>query len=241
MPELTTAIVTGGAVRIGRTVARSLAAAGLRVVVHFNRSADAASETVGRIASDGGEAIAVCADLTRTIDAAQMVFDAAHSAFGAVDVLINNAAIFESGTLEDTTEDHWDRHFSVNLKAPFFMIQQLAAQLGNRRGHVINVADWRGTRPCAGHAAYALTKTALVALTRNLAMELAPRIQVNAVAPGAILPRRGASDADVKRLEQAIPLGRIGRPADVAAAVQFLLASDFVTGEVLHIAGGEQL
>ena len=237
-----TAIVTGGAVRLGRAIALSLAEAGMRVCLHYSSSHQDAEETADQIRALGVDVTLVQADFRKSTSAAKQVMDAAVDAFGSVDVLINNAAIFEAGSLETTTEDQWDRHIDINLKTPFFLAQAFARQLeSGQRAHIINIADWRATRPGTDHLAYTLTKSGLVTLTKSLAQSLAPHVQVNAIAPGAILPPPGAEADHLERLASAIPLKRTGSPDDITGALLYLLQSDFITGEVLHVTGGEQL
>jgi pteridine reductase len=234
------AIVTGGARRIGRAVALALADAGAAVCVHHGHSPDEAAETVAEVERRGGRACAVQADLAQPLAAAEAIVTAARS-LGGADVLVNSAAIFEAGDLLGTSEAHWDRHFAINLKAPFFLTQAFVRALGDRPGDVINVVDWRGTRPGTGYPAYTQTKAGLVAQTRTLAQELAPRVRVNAVAPGAVLRPDAVAEEDHAARLAGIPLRKGGTPADVAAAILYLLGAGFVTGEVLHVSGGEQL
>ncbi len=234
------AVVTGGAVRLGRALVQALAAEGVHVCVHFGHSRPAAEELVEQVARLGVRAACVQADLLAPVEAAERVFEFATATFGRVDVLVNNAAIFEPSSVASADSSQWDRHFAINLKAPFFFTQAFVAQLDDRHGHVVNVADWRGTHPARGFTVYALTKAGVVALTRQLALELAPNVQVNAVAPGAILPAKGA-DAYWQQLPQKIPLRKTGNPNEVCRAVLYLLKSDFVTGQVLHVTGGEEL
>ncbi len=242
-----TAIVTGGAVRLGRVIACALAENGCNVVVHFSTSEAAAEETATAIREFGVRALTVCADFRDPLKAARTVFDAAEAEFDTIDVLINSAAIFEEGTLADTTEDQWDRHFAINAKSPLFLAQRFARGRENDppeagiRSLIVNLVDWRATRPIPGHLVYTLAKTALAGLTRILAQELGPGIQVNAVAPGAILPPPDADARYLDSIAQRNLLKRAGGPNDVADAVLFLLRSDFLTGEMIHVAGGEQL
>jgi NAD(P)-dependent dehydrogenase (short-subunit alcohol dehydrogenase family) len=164
------------------------------------------------------------------------------SEFNRVDILINSAAIFEESSVSSVTEDHWDRHFDVNLKAPFFLCQKFAQHLNpGERAQIVNIADWRGTRPGNDHPVYTLTKNALVAMTNSLALHLAPDIQVNAIAPGAILPPPGSNPSDLQQIAETIPLRRTGTAKEVTNALLYLLRSDFITGEVLHVTGGQQL
>lgn len=235
------AIITGAGVRLGRAMALGLAQAGANIVVHYNRSSGPAEDTVAQIRALGRRAIAVRADL-HDMAAIQAIVPAAQRAFGGVDILINSAAIFERSTLEATTEELWDRHLDINLKAPFFLCQAFAGQLrSDQRGHILNIADWRALRPGKTYVAYTVAKAGLIALTKTLALGLAPQVQVNAIAPGAILPPPGESDDTLQRLVPRIPLGHTGSPADIVGAALYLLRSDFVTGEVLHVTGGEHL
>lgn len=238
------AIVTGGAVRIGRVISLALAQQGLRICLHYSSSQDAAQQTADEIRAAGGEVALVQADLGDPLEAAQTIVDAALKAFGRVDVLINNASIFEPATLSDLSVDHWQRHQAINLTAPAFLSQRFAAAVRERddpRGAIINIVDWRAQQPQPGHLAYTISKAGLVALTQLLAQELAPSIRVNAIAPGAILPPAGAGDDYEQRMSSVIPLGRTGGPHDITAAVRFLLGAEFITGEILHITGGQHL
>ena len=236
------AVVTGGAVRIGRAISLALADAGAAVVVHHSNSASEADQAVEEIASKGGQATAVAADFANPVPAARTVVQAAIAQFGRIDVLINSASIFGTGTLASTSEADWDRHFAVNLKAPAFLCREFAARhLPGNPACIVNIADWRGLRPAPGHLAYTLTKSAVVALTEILAQELAPEIRVNAIAPGAILPPAGASRDYMQRLAEQVPLRRSGSVDDITSAVLYLLRADFVTGEVLCVTGGEHL
>jgi pteridine reductase len=235
------AIVTGGAVRLGKAMALALAGRGAWLVIHYASSAGPARETVREIEAMGTAALAVQADLSQSGRGASIVERAA-AHFGQVDILVNSAAIFQAGRWHDTTEENWDRHFAINLKSPFFLSQAFAAHVGpDRPGHIVNIADWRGVRPGVGHMAYALTKAGLIAMTKSLALALAPNIQVNAIAPGIILPPPDKDQSYIDRKAAQIPAQRVGSPKEVASAMIFLLQSDFVTGELLYVTGGEHL
>ncbi|HEX6986347.1 MAG TPA: SDR family oxidoreductase [Planctomycetaceae bacterium] len=236
------AIVTGAAVRLGRAIALALAEQGADVVVHYGRSRDDAERTAEEIRRFGRKAATVSADLSRPVEAAAAVFDAA-AALGGADLLVNSAAIFEDAPLAETSEELYDRHLAINLKAPFFLCREFVRRLpGGRPGHVVNLADWRAETPPADYVAYTLSKAGVVALTKALALQLAPRVRVNAIAPGAMLPPPGepAEPWRTRKLPD-IPLGRTGSPEDIAAAAVYLVRSEFVTGEVLHVTGGEHL
>jgi len=236
------AVVTGGAVRLGRAIAIALAESGANIVLHYGSSAADAADTKRELEARGARVETVQANLSHPAAAAEQIFARVKQSFGVADVLVNSAAIFEPDDLSTIDDEHWDRHFNINLKSPVFSCQAFARQLpGDRRGHVINIADWRALRPATGHLAYTLTKAGIVALTKELALELAPRIQVNAIAPGAILPPPGQGAEYLERLAKQVPLRRVGSPKDVTDTVLFLLRSDFMTGEVVHVTGGEEL
>jgi len=233
------AIVTGGAVRLGRSIVDGLVARGCRVVLHFDHSVADAEQA----ASQHGAAVRIVqADFSDPLAAAEKLFGCAHAQFGTADILINNAAIFEEQGLQAVSESAWDRHFSINLKAPFFLCQAFSRQHAAGHGaHIINIADWRGTRPGTDHLVYTLTKSALLTMTRSLAQVLAPEIRVNAIAPGAILPPPGGDLVTFQQRAATDLLQTSGAPEDVFQAVEFLLDSQYITGETLHIAGGQQL
>jgi pteridine reductase len=234
------ALITGAGVRVGRAIALGLAEQGADIIVHYNASAAEAEDVAASIRSLGRRAVALPADLS---DIKQVValFPRATEALGTVDILVNSASIFQRGTLDSTTVEDWDRHLDINLRAPFFLSQAFRAQLpAGMRGHIVNIADWRAVRPGTQYVAYTLSKSALVTLTLSLALGLAPDIQVNALAPGAILPPP-EDDGYFQRLAERLPLRHTGKPQDVVDAVLYLLRSDFVTGEVLYVTGGEHL
>ncbi len=237
-----TAVVTGAAVRIGRAVAMDLARQGFRTVVHFRDSASEAEATVADIAAAGGQAMAVAADLQQPEEAVQRIWEQATGRFGPVTLLVNNAAIFEGGGLGETDSLTWERLFAVNLRAPYVLCEHFATELGDdETGQIINLVDWRGLQPDPERLAYSLTKHGLVALTKTLAESLAPRIRVNAVAPGPVLPAPGADPNELAHAASVSPLGRTGGPEDVVSAVRYLVDAPLVTGEVMAVAGGSQL
>jgi NAD(P)-dependent dehydrogenase (short-subunit alcohol dehydrogenase family) len=235
------AIVTGGAARLGREIALGLARAGVDLVLHYWRSADAARQTAAEMESLGRRVVTVQADLADSQAAAGVIFEAA-AELGAADFLINSAAVFERSSVDAITAAAWQRQFSINLHAPFCLCQEFARRRpAGGRGHIVNLVDWRALRPGAGYLVYTLTKSGLVTLTRILAQELAPNVRVNAIAPGAILPPPGEGQEYLERLSARIPLGHPGAPRDIVEAVLFLLRSEFITGEVLHVTGGQEL
>jgi NAD(P)-dependent dehydrogenase (short-subunit alcohol dehydrogenase family) len=235
------ALVTGAAVRVGRAIASALAEQGMRVVVHYNSSRDAADELVEEIRAGGGEAVAVYADLSLHADVERLA-ERAESAFGGVDVLVNNASIFPEEGLDEVDEELWDETIAINLKAPFFLTGRIGAAMRQRgSGVIVNLADLAGLHPWRGYAAHGISKAGLLHLTRVAALSLAPEVRVAAIAPGTVLPPEGLDAHEVERLARRAPLRRNGSPDDVVHALLYLLRADFVTGEVLRVDGGRLL
>jgi glucose 1-dehydrogenase len=238
-----TAVITGGAIRIGQTITLALAASACNVFIHYNRSATPALETQQAAQAFGVRAEILSADL-REATAVQNLIPAATATFGQVDILINNAAIFpEEDNFTNTGPELWDDLFHTNLRAPFLLAQAFAAQLPtDRPGSIVNVVDARVRRPYPDHFVYRLTKGALWQMTEMLAHELAPHITVNGVALGAILPPPGKGQEYLDNLAQErVPLQRAGSPEIVAQNVLHLLRQDSLTGVILPIDGGEFL
>lgn len=238
-----TAVITGGAIRIGRAITLALAEAECNVFIHYSRSTTPAQQTQQAAQAFGVRAEIYSADL-REATAVQQIIPAATAAFGQVDILINNAAIFpEEDSFTGTDPALWDELFAINLRAPFLLAQAFAAQLPtDRPGCIVNVLDARVRRPYPDHFVYRLSKGGLWQMTEMLAHELAPRITVNGVALGAILPPPGQGQAYLDNLAQErIPLQRPGSPEVVAQNVLHLLRQDFLTGVILPLDGGEFL
>ena len=236
------ALVTGAARRLGRAMALGLARQGAEVVIHYRTSHDEASRVVEEIVDLGGRAWSCAADLADPEAAADLVDAAARCAGGALDILINNASIFAQGEAETTTAEAWDTHQAVNLRAPWLLSQGLARQIpSDGRGDIINLNDIRALRPGPDHFAYTLSKVGLHGLTCSLALALAPRIRVNELALGAVLPPEGASESYVHTLREQIPVGTFSSPDEVVRAVLFLLAGGTTTGQTLFIDGGQHL
>lgn len=234
-------LVTGAGVRIGRGLALALAERGVRVAVHYGQSKAKAEETQSLICELGGEAELFQADLRDTEAAMDLVRQVADR-FGRLDLLVNSAAIFRPGGVADTTVANWDEHFAVNLKSPFFLATTFARQLGEKQaGQIINIGDWRVCRPGPDYLAYTLSKAGLMAMTKSLALALAPHIRVNAIAPGAILPPPGYDEEYLRQRGMKLPLARAGGVEEVVKALLYLTTAEFVTGEVLQVDGGEHL
>jgi pteridine reductase len=234
-----TLLITGGAKRLGRAIALEAARRGWDVVILFHRSTDAARKTAHEIAALGGRALALPLDL-RLPDAMPRIARELKRRGIRLDLLVHNAAVFERTPLGRATPEHWDRVLDTNLKGPFFLTQALLPLL-NAGGSIVHVADVGGVVPWPGYAAYAASKAGLIMLTKVLARALAPRVRVNAVAPGLILPPPGVSRTAWRRAVDKTALRRPGSPADVARAVFFLAENPFTTGQTLLVDGGRHL
>lgn len=235
------ALVTGAARRVGRTLALALARAGANVVVHYRRSAAEARATGAAIEEAGARAALIAGDLADPAVPVRLVEKAA-LAFGPLDILVNNASVFEPVAWDATDTAVWDENQAINLRAPFLLAQAFARALpADRRGDIVNLNDWRALRPGADHFAYTVSKAGLHGLTQSLAVALAPRIKVNEIALGAVLPPERAPEAYVHELRREIPLDRWSNPEEVAAALLFLVTSPAVTGQTLLIDGGRHL
>ena len=233
-----TALVTGGAKRIGRAVALALADEGANVVIHYGRSRDEAEQAAAAIRHKGVEAWALQADLHKP-DEAQGLFPRAVVAAGPIDVAVNNASIFQPSRLADFTAGDLATNVQVNAMAPLQIARALAAQ--GREGAIVNFLDARMLGCDAEHAAYHLSKRMLFALTRMMALEFAPAVRVNAVAPGLVLPPDGMDRRAFERLAHTNPLNRVGSVQAVVDAVLYLVQADFVTGQVLYVDGGRRM
>ncbi len=234
------ALVTGGAHRVGRMLALALARAGVHVAVHYHRSHEAARQTVETIQALGRQAQAFPADLTQPEAPAQL-FQAVQERMGTPTILVNSAAVFLPGRLKTTTLRNWEHHLNLNLRAPFLLMQAFAQALERQPGKIINITDWRAVYPGREYLAYTVSKAALITLTQMAARELAPYIQVNAIALGAVLPPPDRDEAYLARLVERTPGRRPIRPEEIESALRFLLENDAVTGEVLFLDAGAHL
>lgn len=234
------ALVTGGAVRVGRALSLGLAEAGYDVVVHYHRSEAAAREVVSRIEELGRQALPVAGDLGRP-EAVENVAHEVRQRFGRLDLLINSAASFEQAELLEVDASAWDRVMALNLRAPFLLVRASADLLRASEGTVVNLLDLSAIEPWTHHPHHSVSKAGLLHLTRILARVLAPQVRVNAIAPGSVLLPEGVAADFPERERRRIPLGRVGDPEDVLRTVLFLAASPFITGEVLVVDGGRSL
>ena len=230
------ALITGAAQRVGKGVALALAEAGAELVLHYNRSADAAAATAAQAEALGVQVELRQADLSDPESVDLILSDPA-------DILINSAAGFPEDTLLDVTPEAWIRTLTVNLSSVVFLTQAFAKRLpADRNGVVINMTDWKTQRPYTDpRFSYTISKGGVDTFTRVAASELAPRIRVNAVALGVILPPPGAEEGYAERLASQTPLERVGGVEVVAEAVLHLIRNDFITGEILRVDGGAHL
>jgi 3-oxoacyl-[acyl-carrier protein] reductase len=239
------AVVTGASKGIGAEIARELAAQGASVVVNYASSKAGADRVVADITSHEGKAVAVQADVAKEADIRRL-FAEAKRAFGRVDVLVNNAGIYEFAPLENVTAEHFHKQFNLNVLGLLLATQEAAKQFGPNGGAVINVSSVVSTSAPPNAAVYSGTKAAVDAITRSLAKELGPKkVRVNSINPGLVETEgthaQGIPDSDLrKQFEAGTSLGRIGQPDDIAPAVAFLASDDasWITGETLYIAGG---
>ncbi len=232
-------LVTGGAQRIGHAIILAIARHGGNPVIHFNRSRGAAEKAAREVEALGRQAILLQADLADPDQAARLIERTVQATdlFG----LVNNASIFEDLTWKDTTLEDWNRALQVNLTAPFLLSQAFARALPKgSHGRIVNLLDWRAERPGADHLPYTISKSALAALTRSLAAALAPRVNVNGLALGAILPPASGRTPD--NLLEAVPMRRWGSLEEIGQALIFLLDGPaYLSGEILHLDGGRHL
>jgi NAD(P)-dependent dehydrogenase (short-subunit alcohol dehydrogenase family) len=233
------ALVTGAARRIGRAIALDLGRRGWAVAVHYRASAAEAHAVVREIADSGGRAAALHADLRDEARTRALVGEAAR-ALGRVDLLVNNASVFENDDVRTTTRASWDAHMEANLRAPFVLAQEFAAQ-PDAAGNIVNMADERVWKPTPYFASYTLSKAGLWTLTRTLALALAPRIRVNAIGPGPTLPSPRQSEAQFARQVAALPLRHGPTLEEICDAVRFILAARSMTGQMIALDGGQHL
>lgn len=237
------ALVTGGARRVGAAIVRRLHGAGARVVVHYRGSdADAKELETELEAKREGSVARIRRDLLEP-GAPEALLAEVVDRLGRLDVLVNNASMFYPRSIGKIEPRHWDELVGSNLRAPLFVAQAAAPHLKRARGAIVNITDIHAERPLKGFALYSVAKAGLSALTRSLALELAPEVRVNAVAPGAIAwPDDDKFDnAERQRIVATTPLGRIGSPDDIAQAVHYLATAPFVTGHILAVDGGRSV
>lgn len=233
-----TALITGAGKRIGRATALALAQAGTNIIAHFRSSAAEAQSLCDELQATGVRAWPIYADLEKPTEY-ESLLERALKLSGTVDILYNNASIFPANTLKNVTFSEVVKNLEVNAWAPFVLSRAFAQQVG--RGKIINALDSRLEGYEWTHVAYIFSKQVLALMTRMLALEYAPDITVNAVAPGLILPPPGKDDSYLEQTRKTVPLKRHGGPQDIADAVVFLAQSSFITGQVIFVDGGRHL
>ena len=240
-PVPKSALVTGGAQRIGRALVLALAEDGFAVAVHYHGSREAAENLVEAICSRGGRAVALGADLADE-GVVGMLLPRAERALGPIGCLVNNAAVFTNDAVETATRKSWDLHLAVNLRAPFVLIQNFAARLpADASGVVINLLDERVWSLTPFFVSYTLSKAGLWTLTQTLALALAPRIRVNGIGPGPTLPSPRQSPEQFAQQCELMPLRRGTSPREIAAAMRFILSAPAMTGQMVALDGGQHL
>ncbi|HEX5637568.1 MAG TPA: pteridine reductase [Gammaproteobacteria bacterium] len=240
-----TALITGGAKRIGAEIARMLHAEGMNIAIHYRGSRDEAQQLCDHLNRlRNNSAIILQADLLKVANLPSLV-DKTVKHWGKLDALINNASSFYPTPIGQITEAHWDDLIGSNLKAPLFLSQAAAPYLKQTRGNIINIVDVHGFRPMKNHTVYSTAKAGLAMLTQSLAKELGPEVRVNGVAPGAIVWPENNLEQDTALREMILDrtaLKRQGDPKDIAAAVRFLIRdADYITGQVIPVCGGRSI
>ena len=232
------ALITGSAKRIGRAIAVELARRGARIGIHYRSSRDDAGETLRSVQASGADGVVFQADLAKMGDI-ERLFRELHSHFGSLHILVNNASIFSPAAPDNTTEQDWNEQMDTNAKAPFFVAQFAAGLMGE--GKIVNIADVAGELIWPGYFPYSVSKAALLAVNRGLAKAYAPRIHVNAIAPGPILFPEYYTEEQKRSAIAHTLLKRQGRLEDIVSAVVFLIENDYITGELIHVDGGRHL
>lgn len=238
------ALVTGAGRRLGRAIALKLSGSGYRVAVHYRSSESEASSLAGKInaAEGSGAAMIFKADLNNISECVRLPHEVIE-VFGRLDLLVNNASIFQKSAMEGITPEAIERYHATHVTAPAALSMEASRCLrAASPGRIVNIVDVYADYPKKGYLPYTISKAGLKALTRQLAVELAPDVLVNAVAPGAILePAGGAREETLKAIEGRIPLGRFGSPEDISRTVLFLAQADYITGQTIVVDGGRSL
>ena len=235
-----TALITGGAARIGAQIVKTLHHNQFNIIIHCNQSKDKAQLLCDELNSIRTNSVEIFSGNLNNIDE----LDSLVSSIKSIDLLVNNASVFYPKSVEDSEMKDWDDVININLKAPFFLSKGLSKTLSKNDGSIINIIDIHSERPLKKHAIYNISKAGLKMLTQTLAKELAPRIRVNGVSPGSILwPQDSAeiSEDDKNLMLERIALHRQGSPQDIADTVLFLANSNYITGQIINIDGGRTL
>ncbi len=236
------AFITGAAKRIGATLAKQLHQQGYNVLIHYGASKHEAQALALELSTQRVHSAHILQANLCDMGDIEVLAKEALEVWGKVDVLVNNASSFYPTPVGNIEEKDWHSLVGSNLKGPLFLSQALAPALIKSKGCIINMVDMHIDRPLPNHTVYLLAKTGLASLTQSLAVELAPHVRVNAIAPGAILwPERAMSEKDKQTLIDSIPLGALGSPDDIAQALLFLVSASYVTGNTIYVDGGRRL
>ena len=236
-----TALITGGAVRLGRAIGLALAGVGFDIAIHCNASTAAAEATAADIQAIGRRAVVLQADLANEAETAPLL-SRAQAALGPIGVLVNNASTFERDEWDDTTRENWDYHIEPNLRAPFVLMQAFAKALPpDAEGAIINMLDQRVWSLTPHFMSYTVSKAGLWALTQSMALALAPRIRVNGIGPGPALPNSRQTQEQFDRQAASMPLGRGTTPAEVGDAALAILSLPAMTGQMIALDGGQHM
>jgi pteridine reductase len=240
-----TALITGAAKRIGRQIALSLASDGAVIVIHYRDSRKEAETLREEIQGLGSEAFLIQHDFSSGasgMDSVKKFTRNLSRLAPPVDILVNNASIYYPVAFKKIRQKDWNDFMRVNLEAPFFLAREIGMKMFKRKaGKIINLTDWSHERPSADYLPYHISKAGLAAATKGLAKALAPHVTVASVAPGPILPPVGGKAGTTKGIAAKTLLKRFGRPEDIAAAVQFLIQTDYITGAVIPVTGGSEI
>lgn len=235
-----TALVTGAAHRVGKAIATTLAAHGVRIALHYHGSESDANNTVRELQASGCDVVPFRADLSQPKVPEQLIADViAH--FGVLDILVNSAAMMVRTPVGAVSVEQWEAMFALNVRAPFFLAQAAQPALEQSKGCIVNIADLAAFETWPAYVPHTMTKAAIVQMTRGLAHALAPDVRVNGIAPGAVLLPSNWDQQSAQHLIDTTPLKRIGSPEDVAQAVVYLVQADYVTGDVLFVDGGRHV
>jgi pteridine reductase len=237
-----TALITGGAARLGAMSARFLHAAGAHIIIHYRNSAEKAEALQAKLQQTRSDSVTLVQGDLLDFSCLSQLVDESLQATGKLDILLNNASNFYPTPVDAATEQQWDSLFGVNAKAPFFLAKEAANALRESSGCIINMVDIHAQRPHKNHPIYSMAKAANAMMVKSLARELAPEIRVNGVAPGAILwPEGKHGDTSKHQSLPRIPLERAGRPENIARTVLFLATAEYITGQIIAVDGGRSV
>jgi NAD(P)-dependent dehydrogenase (short-subunit alcohol dehydrogenase family) len=238
MSENKTVVITGSARRLGKEISLAIASAGFNIILHTSQSQSDAESLVAQIIKLGGKARYISADFTNP-ENANKIFRKTFAEEKNLFALINNASIFEPGNFFKTSYKSWQTNFAINLTTPFLLSQSFAECIGDGKGRIINILDWRALRPGKDHFSYTISKSALASMTKAMAVALAPNIIVNGLALGAILP---PSDGGSEAIIKSVPAARWATIKELTDSILFLLTGpEYITGEIIHLDGGRHL